>query len=121
MRISVLVAGLVSAFCGSAFAQGGPMSVGLASDPALRSMHCAASLYMEQYLIQEENFSSPFDKDALQAGTRAWAEDAAGRAGQQPGTFIQSQVFLTVSEQKLNSDAVRQAQVKWCLARTPPG
>ncbi|MDO9337197.1 MAG: hypothetical protein Q7T61_12405 [Caulobacter sp.] len=108
-------------FASGASAQGGPMSVGLADDPALRSLHCAAALFMERYLIQEEKLASPFDGDALQAGAKAWAESAASLAGQEPGAFIQGQVFLAVSEQKLNSDALRQAQVKWCLARTPPG
>ena len=123
MRIRVMTAGALTAltFAGAALAQGGPMSVGLSPDPADRSLHCAAAIYMEQYLIQEENLASPFDRAALQTAGVAWVEDAARRAGERPGDFIQGKVFATVSESKLNGDAVRQAQVKWCLARTPPG
>jgi hypothetical protein len=119
--VSVLSAALTVAAATPALAQGGPMSVGLSTDPALRSLHCASAIFMEKYLIEEEKFASPFDHGALDAAARSWTEDAAGRAGEQPGDFIQGKVFQTVSEQKLNNDAERQAQVKWCLARTPPG
>jgi hypothetical protein len=108
-------------FSSAAAAQGGPMSVGLSSDPANRSLHCAAAIYMEKYLIQEENLASPFDRSTLETAGVAWVEDAAQRAGEDPGGFIQGKVFAAVAESKLNADGPRQAQVKWCLARTPPG
>ncbi len=122
MRVVSIAAGCVALLvAGAAFAQGGPMSVGLSSDPASRSLHCAAAIYAERYLIQEESLASPFDRSALDAGGVAWAEEAARRAGAAPGAFIKSQVFATVMESKLDTEVQRQAQVKWCLAKTPPG
>lgn len=122
MRFVSITAGCAALLiAGAAFAQGGPMSVGLSSDPASRSLHCAAAIYAEQFLIQEEGLASPFDRAALKAGGVAWAEEAARQAGGAPGAFIQGQVFATVMESKLDTQVQRQAQVKWCLAKTPPG
>ena len=122
MRVVSIAAGCAALlFAGAAFAQGGPMSVGLSSDPASRSLHCAAAIYAERYLIQEESLASPFGRSGLDAGGVAWAEEAARRAGEAPGAFIKGQVFATVMESKLDTQVQRQAQVKWCLAKTPPG
>ena len=122
MRVFSLAAGCAALLvAGAAFAQGGPMSVGLSSDPASRSQHCAAAIYAERYLIQEESLASPFDRTALDAGGVAWVEEAARRAGEAPGAYIQGKVFAAVMESKLDTQVQRQAQVKWCLAKTPPG
>lgn len=122
LRLPALATALTLLSCaGAAQAQGGPLSVGLSSDPANRSLHCGAAIYAEKYLIQEEGFSSTFDRAALDAGGVAWVEEAARRAGKAPGAFIQDEVFATVMESKLDADLPRQAQIKWCLARTPPG
>ena len=122
MRVVSIAAGCAALLvAGAAFAQGGPMSVGLSSDPASRSLHCAAAIYAERYLIQEESLATPFDRAALDAGGVAWVEEAARRAGEAPGDYIQGKVFAAVMESKLDTQAQRQAQIKWCLARTPPG
>lgn len=121
-RFPALAAALILlGTAGAAQAQGGPMSVGLSTDPANRSLHCGAAIYAEKFLIEAENLSSPFDRRALEAGGVAWVEEAARRAGEAPGAFIQGKVFAAVSESKLDGHVQRQAQIKWCLARTPPG
>ncbi|WGM39636.1 hypothetical protein [Caulobacter sp. NIBR1757] len=120
MRAFSLAAGCAALLVASAaFAQGGPMSVGLPSAPADLSMHCAAAVSAELYLVEEEDRETGFDKPELAGAMEAWVKDAAAKKGLSVAAMTSDKGFLAVTEDMTWKDAIRTAQVRWCLARTP--
>lgn len=95
------------------------MSVGLPSAPADLSMHCAAAVSAELYLVEEEGRETSFDKAQLDAAMEAWTRDAASKKGLSLDAMTSDKGFLAVTEDKAWKDTIRTGQVRWCLARTP--
>ncbi|HYE44922.1 MAG TPA: hypothetical protein VEA44_04015 [Caulobacter sp.] len=119
LRLCVFAAAVACAVAGPALAQGGPMSVGLPTDPKDISMHCAAAVATELYLSEEGGKASSFDKGKLGGGMVAWMEDAAAKHGTDFEGLTENKVFLALAENKAGNDVVRGHQVRWCLERTP--
>jgi hypothetical protein len=110
---------LALAVASPALAQGGPMSVGLPSDPKDISMHCAAAVATELFLAEEEGKATRFDKARLGEAMMAWMDDAGAKHGKTFDEMIDDPVFLALAENKGGNDTVRMHQVRWCLERTP--
>lgn len=120
MRILSLAAGCaVLIVAGAASAQGGPMSVGLPSDATDLSLHCAAAVSAENYLVNEEDRPPVFDQAKLDAAMEAWTKDIARRRGVDVDTMTSDKVLLALAEDKAWKDDIRIPQVRWCMARVP--
>ena len=126
MRLVSLAAGCAvilyaggALFAGSALAQGGPMSVGLSSDPTDLALHCAAAVLAENYLVNEEGKTPVFDQAKLDAAMEAWTKDIARRKGVDVDTMTGDKVLLALAEDKAWKDDIRIPQARWCMARMP--